>query len=55
MEDGKEKGKKFQTVYITYIFLAISLLFMLSGILSGDIAEVYRKAANVCMECIGIG
>lgn len=35
--------------------LALAAVFLLLGIAGGEAATVYRKAANVCMECIGLG
>ena len=35
--------------------LTVAAVFLLLGIAGGEAATVYRKAANVCMECIGLG
>lgn len=35
--------------------LALAAVFLLLGIAGGETGTVYRKAANVCMECIGLG
>lgn len=38
------------------IFIAvIGLLMMGLGIYRGEMAIVFEKAINICMECIGIG
>ena len=35
--------------------LAVSIALILLGISRGEMDVVLRKAANLCMECIGIG
>jgi hypothetical protein len=37
------------------ILLAVSLLVMVLGLVSGDFRAVLEKAKTVCLECIGIG
>lgn len=40
----------------TSLFLAtVGLLLMAFGIFRGEMAVVFTKAINICMECIGIG
>ncbi len=33
----------------------LGLIFMAFGIWRGEMAVVFEKAVNICMECIGIG
>lgn len=35
--------------------LLIGILFLGIGIAGGQFAVIWRKAAMICMECIGIG
>ncbi|MCR5655617.1 MAG: hypothetical protein K6G07_08285 [Lachnospiraceae bacterium] len=46
---------KNKSVYITYILLVVSLALTAYGIVSGDLVDVFHKAAVICTECIGIG
>ena len=34
---------------------ASGILMMIYGISRGEMAVVFTKAVNICMECIGIG
>ncbi|RKZ08574.1 thioredoxin [Candidatus Fermentibacteria bacterium] len=35
--------------------LVIAVLMTISGYVWGDPAVIWQKAANICLECIGIG
>lgn len=37
------------------IVLAVAVLFLAQGVLRGETQIVFRKAVNICMECIGLG
>ena len=38
------------------VFLAVlGLIMMGCGIYRGELTVVFKKAINICMECIGIG
>ena len=41
--------------YIKYLLLAVSLGSLGYGLWRGEAALVLKKAAAICMECIGIG
>lgn len=37
------------------ILLVLSMLFLAIGVGRGEAETVYRKAVQICMECIGLG
>ncbi|QUO32235.1 CD1871A family CXXC motif-containing protein [Coprococcus sp. AF21-14LB] len=37
------------------VVVAVGVLLILFGIWKGEPDTVWNKAANICMECIGIG
>lgn len=41
--------------YTGLLLLLIGLLFLLFGIWRKELADIWRKAVQICMECIGIG
>lgn len=47
--------KTFAEKYLKYVLLAAGIAMLVYGILCGDPAVVLKKAATVCLECIGIG
>ncbi len=40
---------------LTLILLLLALAACIFGILRGEPKTVYRKGANICTECIGLG
>jgi hypothetical protein len=38
-----------------WLILLFSVLLIILGIFRGEVAAVFRKAATICLECIGIG
>lgn len=40
---------------IPVILLALGAGFLVLGVLDGEVAVVLSRAANICLECIGIG
>lgn len=35
--------------------LALSLALLAGGVARGEVIVVFRKAVNICLECIGVG
>ncbi len=35
--------------------ILVSAVFICVGIWRGEVETVFRKAVNICMECIGLG
>ena len=35
--------------------ILLALLFLAMGVWRGEAETVFRKAVNICMECIGLG
>ncbi|MCI1959769.1 MAG: thioredoxin [Clostridia bacterium] len=37
------------------VLIIIGIAFIVLGIARNEAADVYRKAINICLECMGIG
>ncbi len=37
------------------LLLALGAAFLVLGVFRGEVAVVLSRAANICLECIGIG
>jgi hypothetical protein len=44
-----------KTAILAGAVLVIALVLIALGVANGDALDVYRKAARICFECIGIG
>lgn len=40
---------------VAILLIVTGIAFLCFGILRGELDTVFRKAINVCLECIGIG
>ncbi len=40
---------------VTAILIVLAVGFLTIGVLRGENTVVWRKAVNLCMECIGLG
>jgi len=41
--------------WLAFAFLAVGLLWLILGLISGEYWSVVEKAITVCLDCIGIG
>ncbi len=48
-------SRVFRSRRIGILLMAAGLILMGFGIHRGEMAVVFGKAVNICMECIGIG
>ena len=48
------RKEKTTPIYITALLFITAAVSCLYGIKSGEAETVWQKAANMCMECIGI-
>ena len=39
----------------TGMVIILALVFIAIGLWRGELAEVFLKSTNICLECIGIG
>lgn len=54
-ERGERMIRLLRTSRVGILTAAAGLVLMAVGISRGEMAVVFEKAVNICMECIGIG
>lgn len=52
---GVSDMKKSLPIAIKIVLMAVAVAISTFGVVIGESSTVFHKAANVCMECIGIG
>ena len=40
---------------LPYILIALGAVMIALGVWHGEVAVVFSRASNICLECIGIG
>ncbi len=40
---------------IALLLISCGIVFLALGVWRGEVEIVFRKAVNICMECIGLG
>lgn len=50
-----KKWHKYISLTVTCVLLAVSVVFIISGVFNGGAKDVLTKAINICTECIGMG
>lgn len=41
--------------WLAVALLAVAVALMAAGVARGEVQQVWMKASNICMECIGLG
>ncbi len=44
-----------QKKWIPIFLIVLGICFVVIGVWQQETADVFRKAVNICMECIGLG
>lgn len=47
--------KEIKNLPVQIVFIGVSVLFIVLGVINGGLRDVLFKAINICTECIGLG
>lgn len=47
-------GENMKRKYQTAVFI-LSVVFIMIGVMEGQNRQVFVKAINICLECVGLG
>lgn len=49
--NGENMKQKYQTMAV----FILSVVFIMIGVMEGQNRQVFVKAINICLECVGLG
>ena len=55
MEAKLDFTRNFRLRFVSIMFLALGIIFVVYGASRGEVQTVFAKAVRICLECVGIG